>query len=78
MTGKCDVEDDAEMLVFWSMEMKHQHLASTQDLEKRLRFLDEYKRIRDEAAGEIDGNSDEREGEETNDLSPSSEFFLAK
>ena len=78
MTGKCDVEDEAEMLVLWSMEMKHQHLASTQDLEKRLRFLDEYKRIRDEAAGEIDGNSDEREGEETNDLSPSSEFFLAK
>jgi len=78
MTGKCDIEDDAEMLVLWSMEMKHQHLASDQDLEKRLRFLDEYKRIRDEAAGEIDGNSDEREGEETNDLSPSSEFFLAK
>jgi len=78
VTGKCDVEDDAEKLVLWSMEMKHQHLASTQDLEKRLRFLDEYKRIRDEAAGEIDGNSDEREGEETKDLSPSSEFFLAK
>ena len=54
MTGKCDVEDDAEMLVLWSMEMKHQHLASAQDLEKRLRFIDEYKRIRDEAAGEID------------------------
>jgi hypothetical protein len=78
MTGKCGVEDDAEMLVLWSMEMKHQHLASAQDLEKRLRFLDEYKRIRDEAAGEIDGNSDEREGEETKDLSPSSEFFLSK
>ena len=78
MTGKCDVEDDAEMLVLWSMEMKHQHLASTQDLEKRLRFIDEYKRIRDEAAGEIDGDSDEREGEETKDLSPSSEFFLSK
>lgn len=78
MTGKCGVEDDAEMLVLWSMEMKHQHLASTQDLEKRLRFIDEYKRIRDEAAGEIDGDSDEREGEETKDLSPSSEFFLSK
>jgi hypothetical protein len=78
MTGKCGIEDDAEMLVLWSMEMKHQHLASTQDLEKRLRFIDEYKRIKDEAAGEIDGNSDEREGEETKDLSPSSEFFLAK
>lgn len=78
MTGKCGVEDDAEMLVLWSMEMKHQHLASAQDLEKRLRFLDEYKRIRDEAAGEIDGDSDEREGEETKDLSPSSEFFLSK
>jgi hypothetical protein len=78
MTGKCGVEDDAEMLVLWSMEMKHQHLASAQDLEKRLRFIDEYKRIRDEAAGEIDGNSDEREGEETKDLSPSSEFFLSK
>ena len=78
MTGKCDVEDDAEMLVLWSMEMKHQYLASAQDLEKRLRFIDEYKRIRDEAAGEIDGNSDEREEEETKDLSPSSEFFLTK
>jgi hypothetical protein len=78
MTGKCGVEDDAEMLVLWSMEMKHQHLASAQDLEKRLRFIDEYKRIRDEAAGEIDGDSDEREGEETKDLSPSSEFFLSK
>ena len=78
MTGKCDVEDDAEMLVLWSMEMKHQYLASALDLEKRLRFIDEYKRIRDEAAGEIDVNSDEREGEETKDLSPSSEFFLAK
>lgn len=66
------------MLVLWSMEMKHQHLASTQDLEKRLRLIDEYKRIRDEAAGEIDGDSDEREGEETKDLSPSSEFFLSK
>ena len=78
MTGKCNVEDDAEMLVLWSMEMKHQCLASALDLEKRLRFLDEYKRIRDEAAGGIDGNSDEREGEEAKDLSPSSEFFLAR
>jgi len=58
--------------------MKDQHQASAQDLEKRLRFLDEYTRIRDEAVGEIDGNSDEREGVETKDLSPSSEFFLAK
>ena len=58
--------------------MKHQHQASVQDLEKRLRLLDEYRRIRDEAAREIDGDSDEREGEETKDLSPSSEFFLTK
>jgi hypothetical protein len=36
--------------------MKHQHQASAQDLEKRLRFLDEYKRIRDEETGATDGN----------------------
>ena len=78
MTGQCDVEDDAEMLVLWSMEMKHQHLASAQDLEKRLRFLDEYKRIRDEETGETDGTEEERDGEESQDVSPSMQFFLTK
>ena len=78
MTGKCDVEDDAEMLVLWSIEMKHQHLASDQDLEKRLRFLDEYKRIRDEGTGATDGNEDEQDGEESQDVSPSAQFFLTK
>ena len=58
--------------------MKHQHQASARDLEKRLRFLDEYKRI-DGKAGEItDINDDRREEEETEDKSPSSQFFLAK
>ncbi|HEX7505074.1 MAG TPA: hypothetical protein VF336_07385 [Syntrophales bacterium] len=58
--------------------MKQQHQASAQDLEKRLRFLDEYKRI-DEKTGEInDVNDDEREEAETEDVSPSSQFFLTK
>ena len=73
-----DVEDDAEMPILWSLYMKHQHQASAQDLEKRLRFLDEYKRIRDEETGETDGNEDEKDGEESQDLSPSSQFFLTK
>ena len=63
------------MPILWSLNMKDQHQASAQDLEKRLKFLDEYKRIRDEAAGEIDGNEDEKEGEETQDVSPSSAVF---
>jgi hypothetical protein len=69
------------MPVLWSPDMKHQHEASAQDLEKRLRFLDEYKRIGDKA-GEItdiiDINDDQREGEEAEDKSPSSQFFLTK
>jgi hypothetical protein len=66
------------MPVLWSPDMKHQHEASAQDLEKRLRFLDEYKRIGDKA-GEITDISDEqREGEEAADKSPSSQFFLTK
>jgi hypothetical protein len=77
-TGKCDVGDDAEMPVLWSSEMKHQHQASAQDLEKRLRFLDEYKRIRDEETGATDGNEDETDGEESQDVSPSTQFFLTK
>jgi hypothetical protein len=58
--------------------MKHQHEASAQDLSKRLRFLDEYKRIRDEETGETDGNEDEIDGEESQDVSPSTQFFLTK
>jgi len=58
--------------------MKHQDQASTRNLEKRLRFLDEYKRIREEAAGEIEGNDDEKDGDEPRSLSASSLFFLTK
>lgn len=58
--------------------MKHQDQAFSPELEKRLRFLDEFKRIRDEAAGETAGVEGEKDGEEPHDLSPSSEFFLAK
>jgi|GEM_PF-719203 len=78
MTGKCNVEDDTEMPVLWSTDMKHQYQASAQDLEKRLRFLDEYKRIRDEETGETDGNEVEKDGEESQDVSPSTQFFLTK
>jgi hypothetical protein len=63
------------MPVFWSPDMKHQHDASAQDLEKRLRFLDEYKRIGDKA-GEITDIIDDQE--EAEDKSPSSQFFLTK
>jgi hypothetical protein len=58
--------------------MKHQHQASAQDLEKRLNFLDEYKRIRDEETGATDGNEEEKDGEESQDVSPSTQFFLTK
>ncbi len=68
------------MPVLWSPDMKDQHQASTQeDLEKRLRFLDEYKRIGDKTS-EIDIGDVERDGEEAEaeDKSPSSQFFLTK
>jgi len=58
--------------------MKDQHQASAQDLEKRLKFLDEYKRIRDEEIGETDGTEEEINGEESQDVSPSTQFFLTK
>ena len=58
--------------------MKDQHQASAQDLEKRLRFLDEYKRIRDEETGKTDGTEEEKNGEESQDVSPSTQFFLTK
>jgi len=58
--------------------MKHQDQASTRNLEKRLRFLDEFNRIRDEAAGEIEENDDEQDGDESQPLSDSSRFFLTK
>jgi hypothetical protein len=58
--------------------MKQQHQASAQDLEKRLRFLDEYKRIVDNVGEMTDVNDDGREEEETEDKSPSSQFFLTK
>ncbi len=58
--------------------MKHQDQASTRNLEKRLRFLDEFKRIRDLENGEIEENIDEKDGDETQALSDSSRFFLTK
>ncbi len=66
------------MPVLWSSDMKNQHQASAQDLEKRLKFLDEYKRIRDEETGATDGNEEEKDGEESQDVSPSAQFFLTK
>ena len=58
--------------------MKDQQQASAQDLEKRLKFLDEHKRIRDEETGETDGTEEEINGEESQDVSPSTQFFLTK
>jgi hypothetical protein len=58
--------------------MKHQHEASAQDLEKRLRFLDEYKRIGNEADDIADLNADEKDEDEIETGSPSSQFFLTK
>jgi hypothetical protein len=66
------------MPILWSPNMKDQHQASAQDLEKRLKFLDEYKRIRDEETGETDGTEEEKDGEEFQDVSPSAQFFLTK
>jgi hypothetical protein len=68
------------MPVLWSPEMKHQHQPPAQDLEKRLRFLDEYKRIGGGADEISDVDGDEREEAETEaeDRSPSSRFFLTK
>jgi hypothetical protein len=66
------------MPVLWSPDMKHQHEASSQDLEKRLRFLDEYKRIGNEADDIADLNADEKDEEEIEAGSPSSQFFLTK
>jgi hypothetical protein len=66
------------MPVLWSPDMKHQREASAQDLEKRLRFLDEYKRIGNEADEIDDLSADERDEEEIEDKSPSSQFFLTK
>jgi hypothetical protein len=60
--------------------MKHQHQAPVQDLNKRLRFLDEYKRIGDNAAEIADDKDDARvvEEAEAEDKSPSAQFFLTK
>ncbi len=66
------------MPVLWSSDMKYQHQASAQDLEERLRFLDEFKRIRDKETGATDGNEDDKDGEESQDVSPSAQFFLTK
>ena len=78
MIGKCDVEDNAEMPVYWSPDMKHQHQALAQDLEKRLRFLDECNQARSEETGQTDGNEEKSDVEEPQDVSPSVQFFLTK
>ena len=68
------------MPVLWSPDMKHEHQAPIGDLEKRLRFLDEYKRIADKAEDLADAVNDDREGDpaEPEETSPSSRFFLTK
>lgn len=58
--------------------MKDQHQASAQHLEKRLKFLDEYKRTRGEDTWETDGSEEEKDGEESQEVSPSAQFFLTK
>ena len=61
--------------------MKHEHQAPVGDLAKRLRFLDEYKRIDNEATDDLaDAVNDDREGNltEPEEISPSSQFFLTK
>ena len=60
--------------------MKHEHQASIGDLEKRLRFLDEYKRIGNKEDDLADAINDDRDGDEAEqmDISPSSQFFLTK
>jgi len=66
------------MPVLWSPDMKHQYEASTQDLEKRLRFLDEYKRIGKEADEITESSADAKDDEEIEKKSPSSQFFLTE
>lgn len=60
-----------------SFFMKNHDQASS-GLEKRLRFLDEFKRIRVEEAVEPEGNRGEEDGDEPRPLSPSARFFLTK
>ena len=78
--GETRLLRNAEMPVFWSPDMKHEHQAPAGDLEKRLRFLDEYKRIgnkEDDLTDTVNDNRDENEAEQE-DISPSSQFFLTK
>jgi hypothetical protein len=62
------------MPILWSPNMKDQHQASAQDLEKRLKFLDEY----NEETGETNGTEEEKDSETPQDVSPSTQFFLTK
>lgn len=66
------------MLVLLSPDRKHQHHLSAHDVEERMKILDEFNRIRDEAAGETDEIGNQGDGEETEKLSPSAQFFLTK
>lgn len=58
--------------------MKNQHEASSPGLEKRLKFLDEFRRVSEQPAGEPEENAEEGAAEDTQGESPSNEFFLAK
>ena len=69
---------EAEVPVSWSPDMKNHHEASSPDLEKRLKFLDEYRRISSQATGEAAEQKEEGDAEDIQDASPSNEFFLAK
>jgi hypothetical protein len=73
-----DLREESGSPVFWSPDMKHQHPNSPQDVEKMTRFLDEYQPRQIEATGEAAEDSDEKNGEESQNLSPSSRFFLTK
>jgi hypothetical protein len=66
------------MPVLWSPDMKNQHEASSSGLEKRLKFLDEFKRISEQPAGELEEHAEEGAAEDTQGVSPSNEFFLVK
>jgi hypothetical protein len=66
------------MPVLWSPEMKDQRQALARDVEKRLKLLDEYERIRHEKTGETDGTEEEIGSEDSPDVSPSTQFFLTE
>ena len=58
--------------------MKNQHEASSPGLEKRLKFLDEFRRVSEQATGETAEHEEKGDAVDTQDANPSNEFFLAK